>query len=368
MRAVTMGARSRNGDFTAADRVFRSLLQVSFGAAWLLSACTSLNPARFTDAAVDGGQDRPPAADVAQEAKADVAGGAPDGAADTAKMPDAPVTTDAGDGSADTGDAPQMPPPTDGRVDIAPDVAPDAVGCGRYTRGPKMVAVPSGCIDSTEVTQAQYQIFLDAKGTDVSGQGPECIWNATYGAALMCGFDPVGHANFPVNGVDWCDATAYCKWAGKRLCGHVGGGGLIETDNYPPTTGNMQPDLSRADISEWTAACSQGGVRPYPYGGSFMPMACNGGESMQTHAIVEVATTPGCVGGYPGLFDMAGNVHEWEDACLPLNGNPPGETDKCWFRGGSYHDLLNSCSTAFQVARDYVDQDCDIGFRCCADP
>ena len=322
--------------------------RVSLGAAWLLCACTGLNPARFgNDAGVDGGEDRR-AADIA-ETRADVT------------QADADAYVDAADG-------PQMPPPTDGHVDVPPDLPPDAGGCGRYTRGPKMVAVPNGCIDSTEVTQSQYQIFLDAKGTDVSGQGPECTWNATYGAALMCGFDSVGHANFPVNGVDWCDATAYCKWAGKRLCGHVGGGGLIETNNFPPSTGNMQPDLSRSDISEWTAACSQGGVRAYPYGGALVDEACNGGEHSGTRAIVAVGTTPGCVGGYSGLFDMAGNVHEWEDACAPLNGNPPGPTDGCWFRGGSYHDLGDSCTMAFQTPRNYVDQDCDIGFRCCADP
>ncbi len=359
-RAVTMGSRSRNGDFTAVDRLGLSLIRASVAAAWLLSACTALNPARF---GADGGDDRPPVGDVA-EARADAPA---DVAAETVKMPDAPVATDAMDAPADAADGPQ-PPPADGHIDVAPDLAPDAAGCARYTRGPKMVAVPNGCIDSTEVTQAEYQIFLDAKGTDVSGQDPACTWNVTYGAALMCGFDPIGHANFPVNGVDWCDATAYCKWAGKRLCGHVGGGGLIETDNAPPSTGNMQPDLSRSDISEWTAACSQGGVRAYPYGGALVDTACNGGEHSQTHAIVAVATTPGCVGGYPGLFDMAGNVHEWEDACAPLNGNPPGQTDLCWFRGGSYHDLNDSCATAFQTPRNYVDQDCDIGFRCCADP
>ena len=343
---VTIGARSRNGDITAVGRVVLSFGRVSLGAAWLLSACIRLNPARLgDDAAVDGGADRP-SVDVV-EARAD----SPEVAADTAKALDAPVAPDATDGPADTA-----------------DLSLDVGGCGRYTRGPTMVAVPNGCIDSTEVTQAQYQVFLDAKGTDVSGQGRECTWNTTYGAALMCGFDPVGHANFPVNGVDWCDATAYCKWAGKRLCGHVSGGGLIETNNDPPSTGNMQPDLSRSDISEWTAACSQGGVRAYPYGGALSPEACNGGEHSGTRAIVEVGTTPGCVGGYPGLFDMAGNVHEWEDACAPLNGNPPSQSDVCWFRGGSYHDLGDSCTTVFPVSRNYVDQDCDIGFRCCADP
>jgi formylglycine-generating enzyme required for sulfatase activity len=214
------------------------------------------------------------------------------------------------------------------------------------------------CIDTTEVTQAQYQQFLDAKNGDTSGQATECAWNNVYAPSLMCTFDPTGRGAYPVNGVDWCDATAYCKWTGKRLCGGPTGG-LISTSAIT--------DLQMPQISEWTAVCSHGGERAYPYGTAFSGTACNGGESMTTPAIVPVATTPGCVGGYPGIYDMLGNVHEWEDACYSTGG-APGAADKCWFRGGSYHDLGDSCSSAWDVRRDYVDYLCDIGFRCCADP
>jgi sulfatase modifying factor 1 len=262
--------------------------------------------------------------------------------------------------------------PADTVFDLPMDVvdAPtDAVGCGRYVRGPTMVSVPNGCIDSTEVTQAQYQAFLVAKNGDMSGQGPECSWNQAYAAALMCFPDPVGHPNFPINGVDWCDATAYCRWAGKRLCGHVGGGALIETMNFPPTTGSMQPDLSRPDISEWTAACSRGGLRAYPYGGSLVPESCNVGEHSGTpRAIVDVKTTAGCEGGYASVFDMVGNVHEWENACEPINPAAPGPNDRCFIRGGSYHDLGYDCTSANPLARNWVDNLCDMGIRCCADP
>ena len=249
------------------------------------------------------------------------------------------------------------------------DAPMDAVGCARYTRGPRMVAVPSGCIDSTEVTVAQYQAFLVAQNGSTSGQGPECTWNVVYAAALMCAQDPVSHANYPINGVDWCDATAYCRWAGKRLCGHVGGGAPIVTYNGAGPS-NMQPDLSRPDVSEWIATCSHAGERLYPYGGALIPEACNGGEhSGSPRSIVAVGTTPGCEGGYPGVFDMAGNVHEWEDACNPPPMDmPPGQNDLCFFRGGSYHDPGDSCPMAYGLARNYVDVDCDIGLRCCADP
>jgi hypothetical protein len=246
----------------------------------------------------------------------------------------------------------------------APADTPTVSGCARFTRGPAMLAAPmltrTICVDSTEVTLAQYQQFLDAKNGDTTGQGPECAWNLSYSPALTCSFDPTGNASYPVSGVDWCDATAFCKWAGKRLCGGSTGG-LIETTSAS--------DLQMAGVSEWTTVCSQGGQRDYPYGSVLQPDACNTGEHAGSAlAIVPVATMPGCEGGYPGVFDMVGNVHEWEDACYPLGGASPGPMDNCWFRGGSYHDLDSSCSTAHVVTRDYVDYQCDIGFRCCGDP
>jgi formylglycine-generating enzyme required for sulfatase activity len=302
----------------------------------LLLGCTPLNgPHR------DGGPDTGPARD---------------GTTDTAP-PDLKKMADGGhDSSSGTPDA---------HADRSTPVdSSSGTGCGRFPHGPTMVEVPmlahTICVDSTEVTQAQYKQFLDAKNGDTTGQGKECAsWNTLYAPSAMCSFDPTGHGTFPVDGVDWCDATAFCKWAGKRLCGGPTGA-LIETDSLT--------DLDRADLSEWTAACSHGGAQAYPYGTMFNGDACNDGEHMTKPVIVPVETMPLCNGGYPGLFDMMGNVHEWEDACSPLNGAQPTEDDNCWIRGGSYHDVGTSCWSGWPLARKYVDTYCDMGFRCCADP
>src|SRR5262249_39830790 len=94
--------------------------------------------------------------------------------------------------------------------------------CPTGLPGPPLIAVPppSGgrfCIDATEVTNAQYAAFL-ATNPQTSLQPARCTsWNGTYAGAYV---GPLtGRDDYPVVGVTWCDAFAYCKWAGKRLCG-----------------------------------------------------------------------------------------------------------------------------------------------------
>jgi len=64
-----------------------------------------------------------------------------------------------------------MMPPADG--------APPDTGACPVLEGPAMVRVDNYCVDSTEVTRAQYQKFLDAK-VDPSKQDSPCAWNADF--------------------------------------------------------------------------------------------------------------------------------------------------------------------------------------------
>ena len=122
--------------------------------------------------------------------------------------------------------------------------------------GPTMVRVGTAannfCIDSTEVTVGQYRAFTDAKGTDVSGQPPQCAWNATYAAASG------GTDEIPIAGVDWCDAHAFCAWAGKRLCGKHAAGKFVGSVG--------STELGDFNTHEWLLACSDLGQLRYPYG------------------------------------------------------------------------------------------------------
>src|SRR5262249_14635225 len=104
--------------------------------------------------------------------------------------------------------------------------------------------------------------------------------------------------------VDWCDAVAYCAWAGKHLCGHV-----IASQALSPT------DAADASAAEWYRACSHAGTRTYPYPGPEADVCAVGADYGGPGGGAPVGSRPGCEGGYPGIFDMSGNVREWVDAC-----------------------------------------------------
>jgi sulfatase modifying factor 1 len=213
--------------------------------------------------------------------------------------------------------------------------------------GPASVLVSGTfCADSTEVSNAQYAQFLAA--TDASsGQPTYCSWNTSYQPSS--GWPATGRDGYPVAFVDWCDAYMFCQWAGKRLCGDLDGG--------PAALGN----LGNPSFDQWDRACSQNGALLYPYGGVYDAGACNGLD----HAAgmtVPAGSMASCAGGYPGLFDMSGNVLEWEDAC----NQSVGSFDHCTLRGGSFNSAAAALECAATTSPRRKDTSSDVGFRCCS--
>lgn len=152
--------------------------------------------------------------------------------------------------------------------------------------------------------------------------------------------------DYPVVCVSWCDAYAYCKGVGKRLCGKIGGGAVDWSADY------------NSLLSQWYPSCSKQGVYTFPYD----HYACNGsGKGYQ--AALPVGSLPTCQ-SYVGLFDMSGNVAEWEDSCE----GSTGHSDECRSRGGSFIDsnYYLACDGVVRFTRSL--RSGNLGFRCCSAP
>lgn len=261
--------------------------------------------------------------------------------------------------------------------------------CPSHANSPAMKAVPDGrgtgslCVDTTEVTIAQFETFVEAAGgngataplapfLDVSDSRCDPTigfsWTAAKRSEYASGLADPSAA--PVVWVRYCEAKAFCRYAGKRLCGSRGG---LE-------------DFADAAVDEWTNACTGGGANAFGYGPSFVVGKCNDAQKAATTcglapvlcAPTAVGTHPGCtspVPAYGGVFDMPGSVWEWTDVCI--NSSP---NTICLLRGGAYRTTNGtdfaeaSCVIALHNSPSHgagsqaSDSESDIGFRCCADP
>lgn len=219
--------------------------------------------------------------------------------------------------------------------------------CGTY-RGTKMVKVHAKyCIDEHEVTNGQWKQFAAAPETERTAATPEhCSWNTTPPTVVA---DPATD-DYPRGKVNFCDAKTYCAWAGKRLCGNIDGGM------------NYLSDFNNAAKSQWHNACSGGGARIYPYGDTYDEAKCATGSSTP----VKPKTFTNCHGAaapFDAVFDLSGNVDEWEDSCASAFVTA---STLCRGRGGATGDHAEAkCDrTAQSEARSRFD---GLGFRCCKD-
>lgn len=200
--------------------------------------------------------------------------------------------------------------------------------------GSKMRPMPAGyCIDTTETTRGQYQAWLAQ--TPRPAVPTACVKNSDFApdpscqSAVPSGADYVNH---PQGCVDWCDAEAYCRSVGKRLC----------------------------SAAESAVTCASTG-HSFPYGNSYDANLCNGIDHAGG-APVPVGSLWGCqspVSAYRGVYDLSGNAAEWVSDCST-------STDQCQIVGGSAQrgasDL--SCSAKQSVLR--MNHQADVGFRCCS--
>ena len=210
------------------------------------------------------------------------------------------------------------------------------------------------CIDTHEVTNEQFNEYL-ADITLPFDSHPAC-------APLKASTRPSPKttpavAKRPVNGINYCYAWAYCRWAGRRLCGKIGGG---HADSPGDTITN-----------EWYYACANGlKESKYPYGDTYVAGTCNSDFSgtFSSTMLVDVGSKTSCHGNDPGhdlVFDMSGNVWEFDDFATSYAATGPEPSVHS--HGGSATDGATdgACGTnnSFGMGTDFS----DVGFRCCGD-
>lgn len=150
------------------------------------------------------------------------------------------------------------------------------------SRPQHVVNVNAYQIDKYLVTNAQYARFIAATGHRAPSD-----WKS--------GKIQQGTALYPVTLVNWFDAKAYAKWAGKRL----------------------------PSEAEWEKAARGTDGRRWPWGNEMKPALLN--TYYNVGSASNVNTYSDGVSPY-GVFDMAGNVDEWvEDDFMPYEGTDAGK-------------------------------------------
>jgi len=188
-------------------------------------------------------------------------------------------------------------------------------------------------IDRTEVTNAMFQRFVAATGHDAGS-----AWRDRAS----------GKPDHPVGGVNWFDAKAYCRWAGRSLPTEAEWEKAARgTDGRKHPWGNEEPDESRCNRD-----MQEGGTTPV---GKYSPK----GDSPY------------------GAADMIGNVWEWVAdwydsgyyAGAPRENPPgPGSGTSRVLRGGSWLSYDGNVRAANRDRGSPGYRFHSFGFRCARSP
>lgn len=209
---------------------------------------------------------------------------------------------------------------------------------------PHEVTLPAYWIDRTEVTCADYAVFLNAAGGDDEARRQWVVITPAFGLELddQGRWRPkAGLERHPMTWVTWYGAQAYARWAGKRL----------------PTE------------AEWEKAARGTDGRKFPWGNDFAPARFWLGQD-RMHPVGE---KPDGASPY-GCLDMAGNAWEWTSSLFkpypydPTDGREdPDAAGRRVARGGSWVGEPYIAHASYRFRPEPTFAHGYLGFRCAAD-
>lgn len=179
-------------------------------------------------------------------------------------------------------------------------------------------------IGTTEVTNAQYAAFLTAK----AASDPFALWNDRMGITRS-GLEGAytysavnSRANQPVNYVSFYNAARFANWlhngqgSGDTETGAYTLGGVFRPTNL---TRNAGAQWAVTSENEWYKAAyfqlaAQGGDADnywwYPTSSNTVPTTAQGNFN---NVIGDITPVGSYAPNFNGLFDMGGNLDEWND-------------------------------------------------------
>jgi iron(II)-dependent oxidoreductase len=221
----------------------------------------------------------------------------------------------------------------------------------------RIVQVDAYYLDRHCVTNRQYRAFVADEGYHEMGLWEPEVWptvsdfvdrSGQLGPRFWHqGMYPTGEDDYPVVGINWCEAQAYARWAGKRL---PTDSEWVKAASWPVSVGSELPSQ-----------------RKYPWGDVMDRRLANlwGSGTNGPVAVDEFAEGVGAA----GLYQLCGNVWEWTAGTYGTWQGPESDSERLTnmraIRGGAfdtYFDHQASCH--FQSGDTPLTRKANIGFRC----
>ena len=169
--------------------------------------------------------------------------------------------------------------------------------------------------------------------------------------------EPYNISNYPVVGLNWYEAEAYCNWLSKFF--------------------NSNEKIKLPTEAQWEKAVRGSSSLNFPWGNKWIEDCANCIES-KFAATCTVGLFPKGKSRAYGLYDCAGNIWEWTSTTWGGFNNSPdfkypyskfdgrenqNIIDTKVIRGGSFQDIKESCRCTSR-SREYIESyGVDLGFR-----